>query len=117
MVAQQSREPPLQRHSVCSLIPHVGPTPPPSIAISACFPIAAICSSENRFRFSRQGEPLISQTLIFSASGDGVISADQVLPRHAFINVIHNAMKYSPAGGTIEVQACAIAPMSGNQRR
>jgi len=53
-----------------------------------------------------------SQTLIFSASGDGVVSADEVLLRHAFINVIHNAIKYSPAGGTIKVQACAI-PSTG----
>ena len=53
-----------------------------------------------------------SQTLIFSASGEGVVSADEVLLRHAFINVIHNAIKYSPAGGTIKVQACAI-PSTG----
>jgi len=52
-----------------------------------------------------------SQTVIFSESGDGVVSADEVLLRHAFINVIHNAIKYSPAGGTIQVQACAIPSM------
>ena len=52
-----------------------------------------------------------SQTLIFSANGEGVISADEVLLRHAFINVIHNAIKYSPAGGTIKVQGCEIPSM------
>lgn len=52
-----------------------------------------------------------SQTLTFNASGDGVISADELLLRHAFINVIHNAIKYSPSGSTIEVQACAIPAM------
>jgi len=45
------------------------------------------------------------QELTLQSRGDGVIKADEALLRHAFINVIHNAIKFTPLGGKIEVQA------------
>ncbi len=52
------------------------------------------------------------QSLIFRSSGDGAIAADEVLLRYALINIIHNAIKFTPLEGKIEVQASG-APSTG----
>ena len=52
------------------------------------------------------------QSLIFQSSGDGTIAADEVLFRYALINIIHNAIKFTPLAGTIEVHASG-APSTG----
>jgi signal transduction histidine kinase len=49
-----------------------------------------------------------SQLLLIRASGKGVVHADEVLLRQAFINVIHNAIKFTPEGGLISVDAYVI---------
>jgi heavy metal sensor kinase len=51
------------------------------------------------------------QLLIFGSSGNGLIAADEVLLRYAFVNIIHNAIKFTPAGGTIVVDARRVSSM------
>ena len=56
-------------------------------------------------------EPLAEekrQIMTLSASGEAVVQADPVLIRQALINVLHNAIKYSPEGApiSIAVEAC-----------
>jgi signal transduction histidine kinase len=46
-----------------------------------------------------------SQSLVIRVSGDGAIQADELMLRQAFINIIHNAIKFTPEGGLIEVDA------------
>jgi signal transduction histidine kinase len=50
-----------------------------------------------------------SQSLLFKATGEGIIPADEVLLHHAFMNIIHNAIKFTPQGGSIEVTACGLS--------
>jgi len=53
-----------------------------------------------------------SQSLVIKASGDGTIQADELLLRQAFINIIHNAIKFTPEGGLIKVEAVGV-PSTG----
>jgi len=53
-----------------------------------------------------------SQSLILNVCAQGVIRADETLLRQAFINVIHNAIKFTPEGGRIEVEAQLLPSMA-----
>jgi signal transduction histidine kinase len=53
-----------------------------------------------------------SQLLRVRVNGNGMIHADELFLRQAFINVIHNAIKFTPEGGLIEVEANVI-PLIG----
>jgi heavy metal sensor kinase len=43
-------------------------------------------------------------TLVLSGDGSATIRGDRLFLRQAFMNVLHNAVKYSPVGGTIQVR-------------
>jgi len=49
-----------------------------------------------------------SQLLRVRVNGNGAINADELFLRQAFINVIHNAIKFTPEGGLIEVEAHVV---------
>ena len=51
-----------------------------------------------------------SQRLIVRTDEPGTIEGDRTLLRQAVVNLIHNAIKYSPASSTIEVRAAARPP-------
>jgi heavy metal sensor kinase len=53
-----------------------------------------------------------SQSLLLNVCSQGVISADETLLRQAFLNVIHNAIKFTPEGGRIEVGAELLPSMA-----
>jgi heavy metal sensor kinase len=53
-----------------------------------------------------------SQSLLLNVCSQGVIRADETLLRQAFINVIHNAIKFTPEGGRIEVEAHLLPLMA-----
>jgi heavy metal sensor kinase len=44
------------------------------------------------------------QTLVIEAPADSAVSADWLLLRQALVNVLHNAIKYTPRGGSIRLR-------------
>jgi heavy metal sensor kinase len=44
------------------------------------------------------------QSLIVDSSGDAILCGDWMLLRQALVNVVHNAIKYTPRGGTIAIR-------------
>ena len=50
------------------------------------------------------------QTLTVAGDENAAVNGDRVLLRQAFINILHNAMKYSPAGGTITARVRPSPP-------
>jgi signal transduction histidine kinase len=63
-------------------------------------------ADEARFFISAAGQRLV----VHEEPGLGQINADPSRLRHVFINLLSNASKYSPAGGTITL-AAAPAPL------
>jgi heavy metal sensor kinase len=51
-----------------------------------------------------------SQALNMSCTGDGTIPANESMLRQVFINLIHNAIKYTPSGGSITVKGGLRSP-------
>lgn len=45
-----------------------------------------------------------SQRLLLSGDGEARVKADALILRQALVNILHNAVKYSPVGGTIAVR-------------
>jgi signal transduction histidine kinase len=52
------------------------------------------------------------QTLLISGDANIQVKGDRLLLRQAVINVLHNAVKYSPAGGRISVSVTSLLSAS-----